>query len=304
MLNGASADDLLDLVRPDVATAAWQDTDDQPPEAAWHAVTTRRSPAGDVLLVAMAEDTRHHACVLFPAEADGGEAAIAFHRAGLHLGENPFLGRWRWRKRWRTCADLGVLAVAFLAEPWARAIRYERGGREIMAPVEPADAGRCVIVDWDDPAPVDRFLAVDFADRVVPCAVPFLPYTGPFLAVCWQIYWESFGAPEPEASLHDWIGGIFYELDGDPFEDMTFALLKHLDARTQGKGLAHLGAGPIYGNGHWFYDRLERETDIPPQNVFSALLLERPEFLPDDVAARYHRLMRGLARRLGEEWTG
>ncbi len=299
------AHDLLDRVRADVSAAAWWETDDQPPADAWHPVTTRRSPAGDVLLVAMAEGTRHHACVLFPAGAgDGRETCITARRAGLEGCENPYLGHCRWRRGWRTCADRGVLAVAFLAEPGARAIRCARGGREIVVPVASSDAGRCVILDWNDPAPVDRFVGIDLAGGTAAPAVPFLPYTGPFLAACWQAYWDAFAEPEPACSLHAWIGFVFHELEDEAFRDTIFALLKHLDARTQGTALAQLGAGPIYASGHWFYDRLEQETDLPPENVFAALRLERPALLPADVAARYHRVMRALARRLGEDWPG
>lgn len=303
MLDTTSPEDLFELVREDVAAAASVELVRAPPSQAWRLVATRRSPGGDVLLVAGTDASNDHAIALLPTEAQGGGVAVGIRRAALHLGENDYLGRRRFRRDRLVPADLGVLAVAFLAEPGATAVRYERDGVEHEATVPSEAEGRCVIVDWTDPGPIDGFTGVVRGARVLPPVLPAFPYSAGFAAESFDAYWQAFAARAPDAERHAWISDAFYDLEGADFEELTIALLKALDADRHVKGLAQLGAGPIYGNGHWFYDRLEREPDIPPENVAIAMSMERPEFLPRDVRARYEALMARLATGVGPAAT-
>lgn len=299
MLEEASADELLDLVRPDITAAASKDRGEAIDEYGWSVVALRRNERGDQVLVAWEGASECHALVLFPSALDDREIAVTICHGGPYLSENCFLGRWKWRRRWATCGSKGVFATAFIAEPGACAVQYERKGQTHTAPISEADCGRCIIVDWDDPRPIDRFTAIELTDGVVEPAIDCLPYSARFVADRWNAYWEDFSRSGPVEN--NWFGSIFYELNGEDFRNLTFAILRALDSTRHDRGIAQLGAGPIYGNGHWFYDRIERETDIPPQNIYGALTLERPEFLPPDVAERYTKLMRDLKARLDKD---
>ena len=159
------------------------------------------------------------------------------------------------------------------------------------------ETGRVFIIDWESADPVERYTGLKLNGEWVEPVAPYLPFTTAFAAESWNAYqpvWDK-----PEGDRHGWIGTIFFEIEDEDFREMTLKLLRAMDADKHAEGLSALGAGPIYGNGHWFYDAVESDETIPPANLYQALLLERQEFLPEDVAERYHALMGKLRRQLG-----
>jgi hypothetical protein len=98
-----------------------------------------------------------------------------------------------------------------------------------------------------------------------------------------------------------WLKAAPFEIPWDSFEPLIVRLLKGFRYPEHAGGIGSLSAA-IYGQGHWLYDAIESEIDaIDREVLFHFLMFEREEFLPPDVAARYHRLRGRLARDLGEK---
>ncbi|MEM8743404.1 MAG: hypothetical protein AAGF14_02080 [Pseudomonadota bacterium] len=218
-------------------------------------------------------------------------------KARIDLGRSPYLGEhWKVRPDLEAACCHDVLAVAFHTEPGTEVIRLERDGKELE--IETRDGGtRFVYADLNDSTPIERFTGVRLDGDWHPPVRADLPYRASYAAETWDAYWHTWETPK--GVWHDWCGSIFYELEGEEFNDMIVTLLRELDPKKHGNGLASLGAGPIYGSGHAFYDLVENDPLIDPRSLYQALLLERPEFLPKDIAERYHRLMDRLRVRGG-----
>ena len=228
----------------------------------------------------------------------GDDPEIVGHthlKTRIDLGRSPFLGEhWHIRPDVDGVCCFDVLAVAFHPEPGTEAIRIERGGEELE--VETRENGRrFVFADLSDETPIERFTGLRIGGEWHSPVREDLPYRAAFAAETWEAYWHTWETPK--GVWHDWCGSLFYELEGDDFNDMVITLLRELDPEKHQSGLGSLGAGPIYGSGHAFYDLVENDPLIDPRSLYQALLMERPEFLPKDVAERYHRLMENLARR-------
>ena len=208
-----------------------------------------------------------------------------FLSGGTHVG---------YGERFDGLCCYNVLLIAFRAEKGARRIRYLRDDEQHVAEVR--DDGMVIISDLQDAAPLDRFEAVEIGDQWRPCVADCFPYTRAAAARDWANYQASW--ENDEGDWYRWIGHAFHEVEGDLFMELIVELLKGLDAKTQLKGLHMLGAGPIYGSGHAFYDRVESDHEIPPVNLFEALSMERPEFLEEDEARRYHALMNRLTQQI------
>ncbi|MET0746322.1 MAG: hypothetical protein ABWY78_23340, partial [Microvirga sp.] len=130
-------------------------------------------------------------------------------------------------------ADFGVFAGWWPCEPGAKRLRLTRRGeiREIEA-----TSGGFILVDWDSPAPVDRFDAVEIdATGWVPTALPILPFTGDHLVRSYERARRAFRRLEQcDPSLTgEWAANLWaYELfwnDSDGWFDAVVAFLRHAD---------------------------------------------------------------------------
>ncbi|MGI9383541.1 MAG: hypothetical protein ACR2PO_10330 [Methyloligellaceae bacterium] len=282
---------------PEVEKWAGKDINFPPSMGDWRLFGHGMSLKTALLVIGADSVSDHYAVLMHPDEESGDYEVLGIsHREGrLHL-VNPFLGEYlhiRPEVDGLCCYD--TLAVAFVAQPGLQQLRYVRRGRDETVDVD-ADTGRVFIIDWESANPVERYTGLKVDGEWTDPVAPYLPFTTAFAAESWNAYqpvWDK-----PEGDRHSWIGTIFYEIEDDDYCDMTLKLLRAMDAEKHVDGLGSLGAGPIYGNGHWFYDAIEADASIPPANVYQALLLERPEFLPQDVAQRYHALMVKLKQQL------
>lgn len=173
----------------------------------------------------------------------------------------------------------GAYLALYPLEPKARSVVLRRGGVEQRVEL---DHPFLVAVYPDERWSIERFERVEVDGEWYRCPVAQLPWSGPGLARAYAR--DPFG----------WVGQAFDFGTVDP-GDLTFALLRHLDACTEANALGLLGAGPMYANGLWFYDRLAQE-DVPDENLRIALSSERPEFLPEAVRRRYAAVMARLGR--------
>ncbi len=227
---------------------------------------------------------------------DGPEVVGQTHlKSRIHLGKSPFLGaHWHVRPDLDGVCCYEVLAVAFHTEPGTEALRLVRGGQE--EEVSTRDGGkRFVFADLNDATPIERFTGIRIDGAWHAPVREDSPYRASYAAEAWEAYSHTWNTPE--GTWHDWCGSLFYELEDEEYEDMVINLLRNLDPEKHQSGLGSLGAGPIYGSGHSFYDAVENDPLIHPRSLYQALLLERPEFMDSDVAERYHRLMKNLQAR-------
>lgn len=278
---------LFEAARPRLAEAAERELEGAPPPEAWAPVAAVREGERTLVVAGTADDADHLSVLAF--DADAADAAVLVHRGAPARRRNDLIGS-------ADAASRGALVAVFRAEPGARAVAYERAGAVARAPVDP-ESGRCLVLDFDDPRPIDRFVAVEGADGERPVAIAGLPYTPHHIADAWDGHARRRSGAGTAGDR--WIADTFAGLSAMDAEELAFAILKGANAERHGRGLAALGIGPLAGAGHWFYDRIESERGIPPENVYMALAMERPELLPEDVAPRFHRLMKRLARRIG-----
>ncbi len=282
---------LFELCKNAIRDWIRKDIENPPDENDWRLLRRQDGDRCSILILG-ADAVRDHFSLY--AEWDDGEPEIKAisHQKPRMLIENPWLGEGQHlRPEVDGLCCYGLFAIASELEPGADAVRYERRGEQHEVEIDP-DTGRFFIVDWRSNETLKGYQAVRKNGEWVDTVTPGFPFTTEYAAESWNLASETFG--RPENNRHDWIGSIFFELEDDEFGDMIFTLLRTLDANRHQQGLASLGAGPIYGSGHWFYDRIEQEPDIPPENLYEALMLERPEFLPEDVAERYFALMKQL----------
>lgn len=282
---------LLELGINAISDWVRKDIENPPDEGDWRLL--RREDGDRCSLMILGTDSLRDHFSLY-AEWDDGEPAVRAisHQKPRMLIENPWLGEGQHvRPEVDSLCCYGLFSIASELEPGADAVRYERGGTEHVAEIDP-DTGRFFIIDWRSNERIAGYRAVRKNGEWVDTLNSGFPFTKEYAAESWNKASETFGRPENDR--HEWISSLFFELEGDEYSDMIFTILRTLDATRHQQGLASLGAGPIYGSGHWFYDRIELEPDIPPENLYEALMLERPEFLPDDVAARYFTLMKEL----------
>ncbi len=282
---------LLELCQNAIRDWVRKDIENPPDESDWR-LLRRENGDGCGILILGADSVRDH-CSLYVAWDDGAPAIKAIsHQKPRVMFDNPWLGEDQHvRPEIDSLCCHGLFAIASELEPGADAVRFERGGAQHEIEIDPG-TGRFFIVDWHSNETLAGYKAVRRNGQWVDTVTPAFPFTTDYAAESWNRASETFG--RPESDRHDWIGSLFFELEDDDYGDMIFTLLNTLDAKRHRQGLASLGAGPIYGSGHWFYDRVEREPGIPPENLYEALMLERPEFLPEDVAARYFALMKQL----------
>ncbi|MEZ4362688.1 MAG: hypothetical protein R3B48_21025 [Kofleriaceae bacterium] len=259
----------------------------------WEFVALHTSRNGAMLLLLEAPAAPQLVAVLFRSAADLAPA-VTVHRQSLHHHRNPFFGQHLRAKGQVDCAAAGALIVAFRAEPGVTSVAYRRRGVEQRAAVDPATSW-CAILDWDDATPLDAFISVERAGAVVPTVSPLFPYSAEFAADSYDAFWRKDAGSNQER--HTWIAHAFTEVKPEAFKKLTFALLKAFDPQRHRTGIAQFGAGPMYANGHWFYDELERDRDIAVETLLLAMEMERPESLAPDLAERYHKLRRQLAQR-------
>ncbi len=97
-------------------------------------------------------------------------------------------------------ADFGVFAGWWPCEPGAKRLRLTRRGE--VSEIE-ATSGGFILVDWDSPAPVDRFDAVEIdATGWVPTALPILPFTGDHLVRAYERFHRASTSPRLEQFDH------------------------------------------------------------------------------------------------------
>ena len=272
---------------------AW-DIEHAPVEDAWQTRWTEESEEGRLLVLGADAVPDMWAVAM---TGDDPEVVGNTHlKSRLDLGRSSFLG-----DHWHVRPDLdgvcchNILAVAFHPEPGTEALRFERGGDGLE--VETRDDGsRFFYADLNDATPIERFTGIRIDGEWHPPVRPDLPYSASYAAETWEAYWQNWETPK--GAWYDWCGSIFYELEGEEFNDMVVTLLRELDPEKHGSGLGSLGAGPIYGSGHAFYDLVENDPRIDPRALYQALLMERPEFMSKDVAERYQRLMERLSAQV------
>ena len=179
---------------------------------------------------------------------DGEAVTIAADRLAqeIDLGHHAFLSGGThvgYGEEFEGLCCHNVLLIAFRAEAGARHILYWRGEHRHIADVR--DDGLVNISDLQDAASLDRFDGVEIGDLWRPCVADCFPYTRAAAARDWTKYQASFDSDEGD--WFRWIGGAFYEVEGDLFMDLIIELLKGLDAESQLIGLHMLGAGPSMG---------------------------------------------------------
>ncbi len=274
-----------------------------PPADSWFLLACRDGPRGETLLVAGTDAEGDHALALVPPGKGADEAVVAIVCDCPENGWNDLLGR--------RCAcgrqcpdpdaptpmDRGVLAIAFQAEPGARAILWSRGDTLGITPVQPGERGRCVIVDWDDTRPLDGFVGIAFDTRTAFPVEPELPFSAAHAAEAFDAFCRlPEGAPPGPFT---WIAHALEEATPRGLSALLLAILAASDARRHQAGLAAIGRETFWRTSHAIYDRLERDPSIPPQNLLAVLSVEPRFGLSDGLAGRRARLAAALRQRLG-----
>ncbi|MDA7947401.1 MAG: hypothetical protein MPJ78_07975 [Hyphomicrobiaceae bacterium] len=299
MVSDTTSNPGAEYVRLLALEAAWPwiaaDVEHAPGEDAWQ--TRWMGQGDDIRALVLGVDAVPDMWAVVMTGDDPEVVGQTHLKSRIDLGRSPYIG-----DHWHVRPDLdgvcchNVLIAGFHPEPGTETIRFERGGQ--VQDVETQDDGkRFIFADLNDAAPIERFTGVRIDGVWHDPVREDLPYRAAYAAQAWEAYSHDWDTPK--GTWHDWCGSLFFELEGDEFNDMAVALLRELDPEKHGSGLGSLGAGPIYGSGHAFYDLVENDPLIDPRSLYQALLMERPEFLQKDVAERYHRLMTRLRAHTG-----
>lgn len=176
---------------------------------------------------------------------------------------------------------------------WWPALDAARGLRLIRRdqPVTlSAEAGEFVLIDWQDPAPVDRFIDIDLpAQGWTSCVASWVPYAA---AQVWSAYARDAALWRAERQTADqWARSVFDE-GGADWIDRVIAVLSAADADRDRDTLVQCGAH-IYGNDAVFFRRLGAAISsgtLNPEVVGLVLSMERPEYFDPETLAVFRRL--------------
>lgn len=185
--------------------------------------------------------------------------------------------------------DFGIFAGWWPCESGAKRLRLTRHGKIIE--IEAA-SGAFILVDWDDPAVVARFEAVELEGTGwVPTAVPMLPYTGKHLFDGYRRF-KLNGMDWSEQNPDLWAYEAF-TIQDPAWLDLVVAFLHHADPDRDRDLLLNFGAY-INGNGNTYYERMEytlKAGMISPETLGIVLSMEKPDFMDDALQIRHQRLV-------------
>lgn len=177
----------------------------------------------------------------------------------------------------------------------ARALRLTRRDGQIDLL---AEAGEFVLIDWQDPAPVTGFDAIDLPDAGwAPTVAPWVPYAA---AQLWAAYIRQAAQdPQEDWTADQWAHSTVSAAAED-WMDVALAILSVADAERDSAALLRFGAH-IYGNDARFFRRLLAGIGagtVDPEVVGLVLSMERPEYFDADTLAVFRRLQ-GRCGRVG-----
>lgn len=189
---------------------------------------------------------------------------------------------------WGDClCQHGIFLGWWPALDGAQALRLIRQG----LPIElTAEADEFVLIDWRDPAPVDRFDATLLPGTGwEPTLAPWVPYAA---AQLWPAYVRLTATlPKDVWGADQWAYEVF-SAASDDWINLIVAALSVADAERDADALLQFGAH-IYGNNAAFFTRLNAEIDagtLNPEAVGLVLSMERPEYLDPPALAIFRRL--------------
>lgn len=188
----------------------------------------------------------------------------------------------------RRLAEFGIFGGWWPGELGARRLRLTRCGK--VGEIEAASGG-FILVDWDSPAPVERFDAVEIEGvGWTPTILPELPCTSEHLFHSYRRF-RLGGMDWSEHNPDLWSYDLF-SIHGAEWFDAVVAFLRHADPDRDFDLLTGFGA-QIYANDHAYYDRMERELKagtIKREVLGIVLSMEKPEFMEPDLRLRHQRL--------------